>query len=103
MLGEVKLDLARMQARKGEVVARQHQGRGVPVQEEQDHLDQGRCEIHRRRTTIDGRRQGLYAPKSIVIATGSNSVPLKGVEVDEKRIVTSTGALELDKVPGHWS
>jgi dihydrolipoamide dehydrogenase len=28
-------------------------------------------------------------------------VPLKGVEVDEKRIVTSTGALELDKVPGH--
>ena len=39
--------------------------------------------------------------KHIVIATGSDSVPLPGVTVDEKRIVTSTGALELDKVPGH--
>ena len=39
--------------------------------------------------------------KHIVIATGSESVPLPGVEVDEKQIVTSTGALELDKVPRH--
>jgi dihydrolipoamide dehydrogenase len=36
---------------------------------------------------------------SIVIATGSEPSPLKGVEVDEKVIVTSTGALELDAVP----
>src|SRR5207237_7501241 len=42
-----------------------------------------------------------YATKSIVIATGSDSTPLPGVEVDEKRVVTSTGALELDQVPGH--
>jgi dihydrolipoamide dehydrogenase len=42
-----------------------------------------------------------YTAKNIVIATGSDSVPLPGVTVDEKRIVTSTGALELDKVPGH--
>ena len=42
-----------------------------------------------------------YATKNIVIATGSESTPLRGVEVDEKRIVTSTGALELESVPGH--
>jgi dihydrolipoamide dehydrogenase len=42
-----------------------------------------------------------YAAKHIVIATGSESSPLPGVDVDEKRIVTSTGALELDRVPGH--
>jgi dihydrolipoamide dehydrogenase len=42
-----------------------------------------------------------YTAKHFVIATGSESVPLKGVEVDEKQIVTSTGALELDQVPGH--
>jgi len=40
-------------------------------------------------------------PPSIRDRDRSDSVPLKGVEVDEKRIVTSTGALELDKVPGH--
>jgi dihydrolipoamide dehydrogenase len=37
--------------------------------------------------------------KNIVIATGSESTPLKGIEVDEKQIVTSTGALSLAKVP----
>ena len=43
----------------------------------------------------------VHETKHIVIATGSESMPLPGVTVDEKRIVTSTGALELDKVPGH--
>jgi dihydrolipoamide dehydrogenase len=39
--------------------------------------------------------------KNIVIATGSEVMPLPGVEIDEQQIVTSTGALELAKVPGH--
>jgi dihydrolipoyl dehydrogenase len=38
--------------------------------------------------------------KTIVIATGSDAAPLPGVETDEKVIVTSTGALSFDKVPG---
>ncbi|HEY7852040.1 MAG TPA: dihydrolipoyl dehydrogenase [Caulobacteraceae bacterium] len=37
---------------------------------------------------------------AIVIATGSGSTPLAGVEVDQKRIVDSTGALVLPEVPG---
>ncbi|MEL7346679.1 MAG: dihydrolipoyl dehydrogenase [Pseudomonadota bacterium] len=37
--------------------------------------------------------------KNIVIATGSEPATLPGVEVDEKRVVTSTGALELNAVP----
>ena len=37
--------------------------------------------------------------KNIVIATGSEAASLPGVEVDEERVVTSTGALELPKVP----
>ncbi len=40
-----------------------------------------------------------YETKKIVIASGSESSPLNGVEVDEKIIVTSTGALELGKIP----
>jgi len=46
----------------------------------------------------DGTSEVLRA-KNIVIATGSESTPLPGVEVDEKMIVTSTGALEFDSVP----
>ena len=37
--------------------------------------------------------------KNIVIATGSDVAPLPGVEIDEKLIVSSTGALTLKKVP----
>jgi len=40
-----------------------------------------------------------HTAKNIVIATGSEPSALKGVEVDEKVVVTSTGALELNKVP----
>jgi dihydrolipoamide dehydrogenase len=39
--------------------------------------------------------------KNIVIATGSEVMPLPGVEIDEQQIVSSTGALALAKVPGH--
>ena len=39
--------------------------------------------------------------KNIVIATGSSVTPLPGVEIDEKIVVSSTGALELEKVPDH--
>jgi dihydrolipoamide dehydrogenase len=39
--------------------------------------------------------------KHIVIATGSDVAKLKGIDIDEQRIVSSTGALELKSVPGH--
>ncbi len=38
--------------------------------------------------------------KNVVIATGSSVTPLPGVTIDQKVVVDSTGALELDKVPG---
>ncbi|GEC14902.1 dihydrolipoyl dehydrogenase [Nitrobacter winogradskyi] len=49
-------------------------------------------------TTADGKKQTVET-KNIVIATGSDVAKLKGVEIDEKRIVSSTGALSLEKVP----
>jgi dihydrolipoamide dehydrogenase len=42
-----------------------------------------------------------YRAKNFVIATGSSVTPLPGVEIDQQRIVDSTGALELPTVPGH--
>src|SRR5690349_4328241 len=39
--------------------------------------------------------------KNIVIATGSSVTPLPGVEIDQERIIDSTGALELGAVPEH--
>jgi len=51
-------------------------------------------------TASDGAVQKL-ATKAIVIATGSDIVRLPGIEIDEKRVVSSTGALDLDAVPEH--
>lgn len=42
----------------------------------------------------------LLETKNIVIATGSDVARLPGIEIDEKAVVSSTGALMLDKVPG---
>jgi dihydrolipoyl dehydrogenase len=41
----------------------------------------------------------LHSAKNIIIATGSEPSSLPGVTVDEKVVVTSTGALELGKIP----
>jgi len=49
-------------------------------------------------STADGGTTTVNA-KYIVIATGSEVVPLPNVEIDEKKIVSSTGALALDKIP----
>src|SRR6516165_6056322 len=42
----------------------------------------------------------IVETKTIVIATGSDVARLRGIDIDEKRIVSSTGALSLEKVPG---
>ena len=42
----------------------------------------------------------LLASKSIVIATGSDVTRLPGIELDERQVVSSTGAIALPKVPG---
>ena len=41
----------------------------------------------------------VHEAKHIIVASGSEPASLKGVEVDEKTVVTSTGALELGKIP----
>lgn len=57
-------------------------------------LGSGKVEV-----SADGKSQ-VVETRSIVIATGSDIARLKGIEIDETRIVSSTGALSLDKVPG---
>ncbi|CAN5142148.1 dihydrolipoyl dehydrogenase [soil metagenome] len=49
--------------------------------------------------TAEGGPPLTLEAKAIVIATGSESAPLRGVEIDEERVVSSTGALSLGQVP----
>src|SRR5205823_10509629 len=59
-------------------------------------LGSGKVEV----VAATGERQ-ILETINIVIATGSDVAKLKGIEIDEKQIVSSTGGLELAKVPEH--
>jgi dihydrolipoamide dehydrogenase len=95
----IKLDLAKMQGRKGEVVGANTKGVEFLFKKNKITWLKGAGRIPAAgQVEVAGT---VYNAKYIVIATGSDSTSLPGVTVDEKQIVTSTGALELDKIPGH--
>ncbi len=101
-VGKPKLDLATMMKFKTDGVDGNVKGVGFlfkknkiePYEGTGKILGPGKVEVKGN----DGKTQTLET-KNIVIATGSDVTKLKGVEIDEKRIVSSTGALVLDKVP----
>ena len=100
-VGEPQLDLPAMMTFKDEGV--DGNVKGVAYLFKKNRIDSyigagrilgpGKVEI-----AADGKQQTLDT-KAIVIATGSDVARLKGIDIDEKRIVSSTGALVLDKVP----
>lgn len=50
---------------------------------------------------VEGGTRTLTASKGILVATGSDVARLPGIDIDEERIVSNTGALSLQKVPQH--
>jgi dihydrolipoyl dehydrogenase len=101
-VGEVALDLTTMMSRKDKVVTTLT--RGVDFLFRKNKIDwlkgKGRIAVPGRIvvTGADGASQEIEA-NSIIIASGSESTPLPGIEIDETRIVSSTGALMLERVP----
>jgi len=95
----VELDLAGMMGHKDKVVKANVDGVDFLFKKNKIDRLKGHARFTSRdRIEVEGK---TYAAKNFIIATGSDSTPLKGVEVDEKRIVTSTGALSLPEVPKH--
>jgi dihydrolipoamide dehydrogenase len=101
-VGEVGLDLEAMMGRKDKVVTTLT--RGVEFLFRKNKVDwlKGKALIVAPGqlvvTGADGAVQEIGAT-SIVVATGSEGSRLPGIDIDEKRIVSSTGALSLDRVP----
>tara|TARA_Y100000031_G_scaffold112461_1_gene124184 strand:- start:1286 stop:2713 length:1428 start_codon:yes stop_codon:yes gene_type:complete len=98
------LDLKTMMGRKDKVV--RELTRGVEFLMKKNKIDyvvgEGRItgpgEVAVKPSKKGDKKQTLKA-ENIIIATGSEVMPLKGVKIDEKRIVSSTGALDLKGVP----
>ncbi|HUH84552.1 MAG TPA: dihydrolipoyl dehydrogenase [Stellaceae bacterium] len=101
----VSLDLGQMMARKDKVVG--ENTRGVEFLFKKNKVDwvkggarftaPGALLV----TPVDGGSPRELTAKAVIIATGSDVAPLPGVAIDEKTIVSSTGALALPSVPKH--
>jgi dihydrolipoamide dehydrogenase len=94
-----ELDLATMMGRKDKVVLDLTKGIEGLFKKNKVTYVVGTGTIKSPTEVVVGK--DVLKTKRILIATGSDVMRLPGVELDEKKIVSSTGALTLDKVPGH--
>jgi dihydrolipoamide dehydrogenase len=105
VLDPPKLDFAQLMKRKGEVVDATTRGVAFLFRKNKITSFQGTGRIEKAGSVVvlgdDGVVKDTLAAKNILIASGSEVTPLPGVAVDEKKIVSSTGALELAEVPKH--
>ncbi|KAF1853894.1 hypothetical protein Lal_00005103 [Lupinus albus] len=100
-VGGVELDLPGMQAHKDKVVKDNVTGIEFLFKKNKIAWLKGAGKITAANTVEVEGVGAITASKAIVIATGSDVTPLPGIAIDEKRVVSSTGALSLPEVPKH--
>ena len=102
-VGDVKLNLKQMMAAKDTSV--DGLTKGVEFLFKKNHVEyikgtasfSGEHEVTVNR--LDGSGEQTLRAKNIIIATGSEATPFPGLTIDEKKVVTSTGAISLQEVP----
>ncbi len=101
---DVKVNLAQMIKRKGEVVKQTCDGINFLMKKNKISVFTGHGSFVNKNTieiaSAEGKKTQIEADKTI-IATGSKPASLKGIEIDKKRVITSTEALEMTEVPKH--
>ena len=99
--GKVDLDLSKLMQRKNKIVKQLTSGIGFLFKKNKITHLQGSASFVDKKTikvaSIDGEKN--YTATNFIIATGSSSIAIDAIPVDEKQIVTSTGALALESVP----
>jgi Pyruvate/2-oxoglutarate dehydrogenase complex, dihydrolipoamide dehydrogenase (E3) component, and related enzymes len=98
--GKVSLDLAKLMQRKNKIVKQLTSGIGFLFKKNKITHIQGGASFWENKTikvsSSDGEKN--YSAKNYIIATGSTSIAIDAILIDEKQIVTSTGALALESV-----
>ena len=93
----VGIDMAGVNAYKDGVVGRLYKGLQGLLKQDKITVVQGAGKLVSKDTVeVDGQR---YTGRNVILATGSYSRSLPGLEVDGKRVLTSEHALKLDRVP----
>jgi dihydrolipoamide dehydrogenase len=101
--GNIELDLAAMLKRKDQVVGQLTRGVESLLKKNKiaRYSGHGRLEGNGRVKIEGGEENNVFKCKNVLLATGSRSATLSGVELDGDRIGTSTEALAYPEVPGH--
>ena len=99
--GGIKLNLKKMMTNKSKSVQILTKGVEFLFKKNKVSYIKGKGVLFSKNSVLvyqDGKKTN-YKSKNIVIATGSSSLSLPGIKIDEKNIISSTGALSLEKVP----
>ena len=98
--GKVDLDLSKLMQRKDKIVKQLTAGIGFLFKKNKiTHLIGTASFVDKQNIKVKSSKELTLSAKNFIIATGSSSMERPGITVDEKQIITSTGALSLSKVP----
>lgn len=99
-LSKVELDLLTMMKRKDDVTLVLNKGiEGLFKKNKVTYIKGFASFVNSNTLKIDGEQAQEISAKNIIIATGSEVMNLPGIEIDEEKVVSSTGALSLKSVP----
>ncbi len=98
--GKVALDLSTLMQRKDKIVKQLTAGIGFLFKKNKiTYLNGTASFVDKQNIKVKSTKELTLSAKNFIIATGSSSMERPGITVDEKKIVTSTGALSLCAVP----
>lgn len=103
-LDNLKINLPQLVARKNDVVKQNVDGIAYLMKKNKITVFTGHGSLVDKNTVVINKADGSseqFASKNIILATGSKPSAIPGVEIDKKRIITSTEALNLPEVPKH--
>ena len=100
-VGEVKLNLKKIMMNKSKSVQVLTKGVEFLFKKNKVTYIKGKGVLFSKNDVVvyENGKKTSYKSKNIVIATGSSSSSVPGIEINEKNIISSTGAISLEKVP----
>ena len=103
-IGKTEFDLSKLMQRKEKIVKQLTGGIGFLFKKNKVEHIAGTASFLDNKTIIvkSSKEEKKLSAKNFIIATGSSSIEIPNMPIDEKQIVSSTGALSLKSVPIHY-
>ncbi len=101
-LKDLKVNLSQMISRKDAVVKQNNDGINFLMKKNKITVYKGTATfIDSKTIAVSDEKKSQLQAKNVILATGSKPSTIKGVDIDKKRIITSTEALKLTEIPKH--